>query len=122
MNYKQQINKLITYQDLENLPLNLEIDFSPKKDKSILCTRLSNTSSGMTFRVYMSEGTVWEDHYHDCEESLIVFKGRLRGILTNTIIGRGSMIDIPAEVTHRIYAEEESQFYVEFKKATRKND
>jgi ethanolamine utilization protein EutQ (cupin superfamily) len=114
--FKKIEKKLITYREIENLPLGVEIDFSIPKDNSILCTRLSDTSSGMSFRVVMQSNTKWENHMHDCDETIMVFKGRIKGLLNNIIAGRGSIIEIPKKTYHEIYAEEYSQFYVEFKK------
>ena len=114
--FKKVESKLITYLEINDLPIGKEIDFSINQDDSILCTRLKDTSKGMSFRVFMKKGTKWENHNHDCDETIIVYNGKLVGLLNNIIIGRGSMIEIPANTKHKIYAEEESEFYVEFKK------
>lgn len=114
--FKQKNHKLITYKEIEQLPFDEEIDFSIEEDSSILCTRLANTKTGMSFRVSMKAGKKWEDHKHDCDETILMYKGVLKGLITKTIISRGSMIEIPAGTHHEIYSETDVEFYVEFKK------
>lgn len=116
MKFKQKNHKLITYKELQNIPFNEEIDFSHEQDKSILCTRLADTKSGMSFRVDMLKNKKWEVHEHDCDETILMYKGILKCLLSKTIMSRGSIIEISAGTHHEIQAETDSEFYVEFKK------
>jgi len=116
MKFKERKHKLITYKEIEDLPFNKQIDFSQEQDNSILCTRLADTKTGMSFRVVMKKGKKWEEHEHDCDETILMYKGILKGLLTKTIVSRGSLIEMPAGTHHEIYSETDAEFYVEFKK------
>ena len=114
--FRQKQYKFITYSEIDKIPFNEELDFSQNQDKSILCTRLANTKTGASFRVIMQPGTKWEDHAHDCDETILVYKGILKGLITKTVISRGSIIQLPAKTQHEIQSETYSEFYVEFNK------
>lgn len=112
---KSKENLMVHYKELKSIPCDVEIDYSPKQDKTILCTKISDRKDGLSFRVIMSEGTKWEQHHHDCSETLIVWKGTLKGNLNNIIISRGGIMEMFANTVHEICAVEDSIFYVEFK-------
>lgn len=112
---KSKENVMVYYKELKNIPCDVEIDYSPKQDKTILCTKISDRKDGISFRVIMTKGTKWEEHHHDCSETLIVWKGALKGNLNNLIISRGGIMEMNPYTVHEISALEDSVFYVEFK-------
>lgn len=118
---KSKPNVMVTYDELKEIPSDIEIDYSPEQDKSILCTKISDRDDGLSFRVIMTKNTKWEAHHHDCSETLIVWKGVLQGNLNNTIIKRGGILEMNPNLVHEISALEDSIFYVEFKKPHNKN-
>lgn len=118
---KSKSNVMVYYKELKEIPSDIEIDYSPNQDKTILCTKISDREDGLSFRVIMTKGTKWEKHHHDCSETLIVWKGCLQGNLNDIIISRGGIMEMNPNTVHEISALEDSIFYVEFKNPHIKN-
>lgn len=112
--YKKDNNAMIGFTDLEKLPLNECISID--KEGKIKTTRLLNGEGDLSFRVTMEADSNWTLHSHDCEETILLYKGSLRDSLTKKILQRMQCLIIPKFTSHRIHALEDSIFYVEFKK------
>ena len=115
--FQDKNDLLITYEQLENIPLNKMIQIVPDLPGAIECTRISsNKKDSLMFTVTMKKNQLWEKHHHDCEETCVIYKGKLTDILTDYSVGSMQMLNYKPYTSHYIIAEEDSIFYVEFKK------
>lgn len=113
--FRRKEDVLITFEDLEGMPLNKTLQMVEGSD-DILCTRIVNNKGNLSFRVEMEKGKYWQRHHHDCEETIIVYKGKL----IDEVNGKESCRLVPMEISkdqvHFIKGLESSEFYVEFKR------
>ncbi len=107
---------LITFKQLEDIPINIVNQILPDKKGSIETTRLYNETEDLTFRVHMKKDEVWNFHHHDCEEIILIHKGKLKVSISEKIYNKGNIFKIYKNINHSVKALEDSIFYVEFKK------
>lgn len=115
--FRDEKDLLITYAELEKIPLNETIQMIKKSPGAIECIRItSRIENTLMFTVSMKANQVWEQHHHDCDETTIVFRGRLRDILNDKEAGIAESLFYKKKKSHFVVAMEDSVFYVEFKK------
>ena len=108
-------DNIITFKELNNIKLNKIYYLHKNNKEGIQFTRLMSNNSSLIFTVNMKKGELWEKHYHDCHEVILVFKGKLKNLSNNKFIDRAQTLIIDPFTSHYIMAEEDSIFYVEFK-------
>lgn len=113
--YRKEDNNLISFEFLKSFVVNKTVQIYPERKGAIECVRLDTEDNDLSFRVTMKKGEFWNVHYHDCKETLLVYKGKLRDKKTGLIVTRVTPIEIKPYTPHIIEALEDSIFYVEFK-------
>lgn len=114
--FRDDDNPLISFQQLSEIPLNEVQQLYPENPGSVEFLRIENNCEDLSFRVTMQTGTFWKHHYHDSIETIVVYKGRVHDNVSGKSAKRGGLMSFKEYKTHYITAEEESIFYVEFKK------
>lgn len=114
--FKKEEDLLITFDELSEVPLNKVIQYLPEIEGAIEGTRITSNSENLIFTVTMKKGQLWQKHNHDCAETILLYKGVMRELITNTVINKAQTITVKPYKTHYFLAEEDSIFYVEFKK------
>lgn len=109
-------DKLITFEELRQLPLYEDLSIYPEEPNSIITKKIHQCQHNITFRVEMEKFTTWEPHHHDCLESILIYKGTLRDNETGAKATRGDLLIVPAFYRHSFTAEAETIFYVDFKR------
>jgi quercetin dioxygenase-like cupin family protein len=108
---------LVTFDELNTIPFDECEDIYPDRPDAVTCTRVrSKDSNRISFRVTMKAGEEWHNHYHDCEENLIVFEGSLYNNLSKDEASRMDTMKIKPFERHVIKSVKDSIFYVEFLK------
>lgn len=106
---------LISYEQLKTFEIGKKEQVIQEREGAIEVTRINSSEKSLSFRVEMQEGEYWKIHKHDCEETILLYKGKLKDRLTKTEINRIQPIVIEPYTPHIIEAKEYSIFYVEFK-------
>ncbi len=109
---------LITFKDLSKIPISEP--FYINDDKNIETIRLdTKRKNSLSFRVTMKGiGKKWELHKHDCQETIVIYKGSLYDEVSDTSIKKSEICVIPSYTSHSIKTLENTcVFYVEFEKA-----
>jgi quercetin dioxygenase-like cupin family protein len=114
-NFRNKDKTLITFTQLEDLPLNQVMQLYPNKPGSVETIKITSSEKDLSFRVDMKKGEVWESHMHDCLETILVYKGKLLEHITKKEINRLNPIIIKSYTEHIVEALEDCIFYVEFK-------
>ena len=107
-------NPLISFEELNKIPLNDVIQIVPERPGAIEINGLYTAGDDLTFRVMMKKGEIWNFHTHDCEETILIHKGTLTVSISKKKYTKGSLFKINKKVTHGVEAVEDSVFYVEF--------
>lgn len=117
--FKSSKNLLITYEELEKIPLNVMYQMVEDRVGAIESTRISsNDPNTLMFTVSMREGEFWDTHHHDCFETCVLFKGELydyRSSVSGKLLGTAGLLTFEPFVSHKVVALKDSIFYVEFK-------
>lgn len=113
--FRKKESNLISFEFLKTFKPNEVVQIYPERKGSVECTMLDTEDEDLSFRVTMKKGEMWNVHYHDCKETLLVYKGKLRDKKTGLIVTRVNPIEIKPYTPHIIEALEDSIFYVEFK-------
>lgn len=111
----------ITYKELEQMPIGGLVQVIPSNPGAIEVKRIRDTDQGISFKVKMQRGEVWNTDNHEFEEALIVYKGALLDLGSSTEVKRLQGIIISRFESHKVRATVQSIFYVEFVNPT-KND
>jgi len=115
--FKDKKDRLITYEELEKIPLNQMIQIVPELPGAIEVIRITSTSENtLMFTVTMKPNQLWEKHHHDCFETCAIFKGRLTDAVTGKSAGIAESMTFQPYEPHYVVSEENTIFYVEFKK------
>lgn len=115
--FQDRNNKLISYEELSGFKLNEVYQIVPELPGAIECIRItSNNPNTLMFTVSMVKNQLWEKHYHDCEETCVVFKGKLTDATTGFSAGPAERLSFNPFQKHYVVAEDHTTFYVEFKK------
>lgn len=114
--FKKKEDLLITFEELSNIPINEVIQYLPEIEGAIEGTRITSNNDNLMFTVTMKKGQLWQKHNHDCLEMILLYKGKLRELITNTVISKAQTVSFDSYQSHYVLAEEDSIFYVEFKK------
>lgn len=112
--FRKEEDDLITFDSLSKIQINKVEQMYPENQGRVECTRISSTNKNLMFTVTMKGGEVWQKHHHDCHEKILVYKGRLRNLITDEKVVKTQMIEFEPFQTHYVMAEEDSIFYVEF--------
>ena len=116
---KSEETLLVTFSELQGIPFDYCDDIYPERPNAVTCTRVRGKNPDrISFRVTMNAGELWHNHYHDCEENLIVFEGCIYDSINDKKASRMGTMKIEPYGQHIIKALEDSIFYVEFKKRT----
>ena len=113
--FEDDQNQLISYLDLKAIPIGETFQIS---GDNITTIRLNtDQTDSLSFRVVMQPNQEWGLHKHDCDETIIMYKGICVDLENNNKIKRGAFYFIPKYKKHKITSlDEETIFYVEFKK------
>lgn len=115
--FKDSKDELIKYVELEKIKLNEVQQIKEDLPGAIECIRITSPNpDSLMFTVTMKKDQLWEKHHHDCDEVCVVYKGKLKDINSGLTAGPIEMLKIKAYKSHYIIAEEDTIFYVEFKK------
>jgi quercetin dioxygenase-like cupin family protein len=112
--YRTERRVLITYDEIKDIPLHVPIDIDLNHPGSIICTKINDNDFSQSLRVEMKQETYWSTHYHDCIETILVFKGTLYDHTSDKSIDRYNPALIPKYEDHLIESVTDSTFYVEF--------
>jgi quercetin dioxygenase-like cupin family protein len=119
---KAKGGEVITFRELTTIPIGVLIEIVPGDPGAIQVERTkSSVETNLSFRIVMRKGQIWREHHHDCEETIVVYKGRLTDLTTNTDVDRLHSMTIKPYSTHNVLANVDghptlpSIFYVEFK-------
>ncbi len=105
---------MVTFNELCEMPINETIDIN----EGITCVRVhGDRQDQATFRVEMKRGRCWSRHRHNCNETIVMYKGKIKDDITGEELKKGGYLYIPAGNFHVIEALEDAIFYVEFQKA-----
>lgn len=116
--YRDYTNKsdvLIRFEELKEIPVGKTIDIVPESKGAIELERVNTKNNSLRFWVSMKKGEIWREHYHDCAEYIVVYKGLLKDLKNGRIFNRMENLKIKKGVKHNVIAEEDTTFYVEFK-------
>lgn len=124
--FKSSKDLLITYEELEKIPLNVMTQMVSERSGAIESTRISsNNPDTLMFTITMKEGELWDTHHHDCFETCVLFKGELydyRSSTSGKVIGAAGILTFKPFVPHKVIALKDSIFYVEFKNPKTQNN
>ena len=114
---------LITYDELKLFEIGKSIEIKPDTPGAITTTRIpTNTSNTLAFRVTMKEGYTWAPHVHDCDETIVIYKGVCTDTINNRTADKRHHLFIPKGIPHTFRCDsKEAIFYVEFKKEDKIN-
>jgi len=113
--FNSNITLEILYNNIEKIPVDKVIQINNKIYGAIQSTKISHNRKGMSFRVEVKKGEKWKINHQDCDQVILIYKGKLKELTTNTIATRNTFIEFAAGVKHELIAQEDSIFYVEFK-------
>lgn len=112
---------LISYNDLERIPLDVKQVMKRDMPDAIEFTRITSPNpDSLMFTVTMKKGQVWEMHHHDCKETILVFSGDIQEVISGDKACRAETITVPPYTRHYVIANKDSIFYVEFLKPKKK--
>lgn len=114
--FREEDDLLISFEELSKIPLNKVNQLYPELEGAVEFTRISSNSNNLMFTVSMKKGQLWLKHKHDCVEIILVYKGKLRDLVQDKLVQRAETLVFQKEQPHYVLAEEDSIFYVEFKK------
>ena len=103
-------NNLITYKQLSN-----GFFTSMNSDDMIVVKLDTEDPNRISFRVEVGPNIKIFKHCHNCEETVIVYKGELRDTTTGSIIKEKEMYVVPKGKTHELKSSNQKTiFYIEF--------
>lgn len=114
---KDEKTLLVTFDELIKVPFDIDSDIYPERPNAVTCVRIKNKDADrISFRVTMKSGEEWHNHYHDCEENLIMYEGSIYDEVSKDTASRMDTMKLKPYQKHIIKALEDSIFYVEFVK------
>jgi hypothetical protein len=114
---KGGVDALITFNELQQLPLDKLFSFVPSgAGKAEGLAIETGEEDALTFRAIISKGTVFNSHKHDCIENIIIYKGKMVDLKTGNIIKRGKIEIFHVLKPHHLKALEDTICYIEFEK------
>lgn len=116
MNNKKYIGydeliKLKAYEKLDTTNLN----FSGAPNCKIQLYKIKSGEWHQNFRLEMPKGAKWESHFHDCEENILIFKGKVLETKSGKKLERMTPYKINKYDKHSLLALEDCEIYIEFK-------
>ena len=112
--YQGEAKVLITYEELKDIPLQETQDMDVSDPGAVVFTKINENEISQSFRVEMKADNFWNNHYHDCLETIVVYRGHLYNHSREEIIDRYHPTIIKKYEPHLIEATTDSVFYVEF--------
>lgn len=106
----------IYFDELLLIPFDTTEEIFPNEKGDMTCTRVKNNNGVLTFRITMKKGRRLHSHFHDCEETIIVYQGSIINEIDRNIKSSLQIMKIPSYTDHIIKALEDTIFYVEFRK------
>ena len=123
MNKKDVIDKFrnkdtvcIFFDELSMFEVGEIIQINKDREGAVECERLHNKGDHLMFRVFMKDKEKWEIHYHNCYETLLVYKGKLLDVFSDQIAEKGRVLTFDPFEEHTVRSVGDSIFYVEFRK------
>ncbi len=107
---------LIIFDELSKIPVNVTVQMVKERPGAIESTRITSNNENLMFTISMKKGEQWEQHRHDCEELIVLYRGGLIDEFSNQELKVGQIMIIKPYQSHYITALKDSIFYVEFKK------
>jgi hypothetical protein len=115
--YKEGGDVLITFAELQELPLDRLFSFIPEDKGEAEGLAIETGEDGtLTFRACIKKGTIFNSHKHDCIENIIVYKGKMIDLKTDKIVERGTITVFNVMLPHHLEALEDTICYIEFEK------
>jgi hypothetical protein len=106
-------NTMITFEAVEEHPIGERIDLT----EGVCTERLANNADGtLFFKVSMKKGSLIFQHYHNCVEEMVLYKGKLLEVINNVKIDSNLSIKFKPGDSHALYALEDSLFYCQLYK------
>jgi len=112
--YQGNAKALITYEELKAVPLHETQDMDKSDPGAIIFTKINESPISQSFRVEMKADNFWNNHYHDCIETIVVYQGHLYNHTREQIIDRYHPAVIKKYESHLVEATTDCIFYVEF--------
>lgn len=112
--FRNKKSECITFKELQDFKIGELVDVNQQNKGGILCERLKNKGENLMFRVEMVKNEKWELHFHDCKETLLVYKGVLIDEIKNKKADKVKTLSFKPYTEHIVRALEDSVFYVEF--------
>lgn len=112
--YRTEAKLLITYEEIAQIPLQEIIDMDPTDPGAILLTKIHHDDFSQSLRVEMKADNYWSTHYHDCIETIIIYKGTLFNHTNGGTIDRNNPALFKKYEPHLVEATSDCIFYVEF--------
>jgi len=104
---------MITFEAIESHPVGEKTDLT----EGVSTERLANNADGtLFFRVSMKKGSLVFQHHHDCLEEIVLYKGKLLEVISNSKIDDNLAVRFKPGESHAIYALEDSIFYCQLYK------
>lgn len=117
--FKNKTNILVSFEQLKLFKIGELIQMVDGVPNAITTTRIqsSDDKNTLAFRVEMKKGYKWKPHFHDCYETIVVYKGECKDLISGKIANKGMQMVIKPNTVHEIECTTESSiFYVEFTK------
>lgn len=109
---------LVTFEEMSRIPYDEIEDIYKERPKAVTCTRIKTPNKDtLSFRVTMEKGEEWHNHFHDCEENIIVYEGSIYNSINKKTASRMDILKIEPYEKHIIKSLEKTVFYVEFIKS-----
>ena len=117
--YKNKTNTLVSYNQLKQFKIGKIVEMIPSIPGAITTVRIpsKDEETSLAFRVEMRKGFKWNPHFHDCWETIIIYKGEFKDLISGKVASRGNQMLIKPNTVHEIECTTESSiFYIEFTK------
>jgi len=117
--YRNKTINLISFENLSKFKIGEIVQMVDGVPNTITTTRIpsSDDKATLAFRVEMKKGYKWKPHFHDCYETIVVYKGECKDLISGKVANKGMQMVIKPNTVHEIECITESSiFYVEFTK------
>lgn len=116
--YRNKTINLISFENLSKFKIGELVQMVEGVKDAITATRITSIcKNSIAFRVEMKKGYKWHPHFHDCHETITVYKGECKDLISGKVANKGMQMVIKPNTVHEIECTTESSiFYVEFTK------
>ena len=101
------------YDIISQQPIGTEAELSD----GVIARRLKNDEDGnMLFKICMEKGGLIGSNYHDFAEDMVLYKGKILEVVSNTVISDNRVLRLKCNQLHSLYALEDSVIYAQLNK------